>query len=154
MDKDNIINLPPRIVDDVGGLVDESGATLCIYGESLDPDELTGILKTKPTCAFKKGHKRRPGAKPSKHGAWLLEVRGEAPKGPQELIQELLMHLPSDVSIWQYINEKYKTRISVGIHFFSWNRGFSINPELLGMVANLGLELDFDLYSYLEEGET
>lgn len=153
MDEEKIIHFPQRIVIEVGGVVDKSSASLCIYGEDLDPDEITNILETKPTKAFRKGFRQGPRSKPSSHGGWFLEVKGIAPEGPDEILRKLLMRLPVDATIWEKINKKYKTRISFGIYMSGWNKGFSLSRAQLSRVSEMGILLDFDIYSYSEDDE-
>ena len=78
----------PQPVAVVGGTIDETSVSLCLYGDDLDPDEISRILGVCPTHAHRKGEERRsrsPRAQkppPYKSGAWILKVRGQAPRDP------------------------------------------------------------------------
>ena len=58
--------IPIRPTDELielGGLVDESSASLCLYGEDLHPEDVTTELQVTPTRAFQRGHRPSPGAR-------------------------------------------------------------------------------------------
>jgi hypothetical protein len=85
MGDDKIIPIrPPEIIAKVGGLVDETGVCLAIYGPDLEPDELTARIGVEPTSAHRRGGRPRPESKKAYDaGAWLLKERGTAPTGPE-----------------------------------------------------------------------
>ncbi len=134
-------------------MVDESRAALCIYHEDLDPEDLTRRLGLAPTKTFRRGHKAGPRSLASPHGAWLLEVRGEAPRGPDDVLRELLMQLAVEPTVWQDIVQTHKVRISPSLDLRAWNRGFAISPAPLKRIAQLGVELDFDIYANVEDDD-
>jgi hypothetical protein len=148
---DDIIPLRGKDVVEVGGLVDSSSASLCLYGEMLEPDGVSQLLGVQPTTAIRRGDKRGPRSPESPRGVWILRVEGDAPAGPEQHLRQLLMRLPTDRATWEAVRSHYEVRISVGIHINAWNRGFVLGPELLRSVAALGLELDFDIYANAED---
>lgn len=87
---------PPATPISVGGLVDRTGVCVAVYGEHLDPDDVTSIIGRPPTSAHRKGDRRGPRSPPLKRGAWFFELRGKAPEGPAELTARLLDQLPDD----------------------------------------------------------
>lgn len=59
------------MIAEVGGVVDESSATLAIYGDDLDPVDVTRLLGVEPTKSFLPGHRPGPRSPAIKHGnAW------------------------------------------------------------------------------------
>jgi hypothetical protein len=73
---------PPRVIAEVGGLVDEWSATFAVYGQDLEPNDVTDLIGLEPSNGFRRGFKRGPISPAMPHDAWLLEVRGVAPDGP------------------------------------------------------------------------
>lgn len=144
---------PPlgRVIAQVGGTVDESSAALCIYGDDLDPDDVSARLGIQPTRAFRKGE-RRNHSPPTRHGAWILEVRGETPTGPDDHLRELLAQVTVAPDVWQTLLRDFELRLSCAVHTTGWNRGFALRPATLAKIADLGIELDFDLYAYPDKG--
>ncbi|MFN6566238.1 DUF4279 domain-containing protein [Dendronalium sp. ChiSLP03b] len=47
----------------VGGLVGETSVCLAIYGEDLNPDEISKYLGCCPTKAYRRGDRRNPNPK-------------------------------------------------------------------------------------------
>lgn len=141
----------PKIIAKVGGPIDESGATLAIYGKSLDPAKITRMLGVAPTQSFKRGHRQGMNSPPTRHGAWVLEVRGEAPDSPEVQLAKLLKKLPYSKKLWKELNSKYTVRICFGLHMMGWNKGFGFRPDLIDRIAKMGIELAFDIYAYGEE---
>jgi len=141
----------PSGVADVGGLVDKSSATLAVYGEKLDPHEVTKLLGVEPTQSFPPGYRRGPRSPAIKHGAWFLRVEGVAPAGPDEHLKAVLFRLPTEAAKWQQLHASYRVEIRVGIHFDAWNRGFTLSSETLSRIHTVGAPMEFDIYAYARE---
>jgi Domain of unknown function (DUF4279) len=133
---------------EAGGLVDESSVTLAIYGQSLAPTDVAQILGVDATKAFEAGSKIGKRSPAIPHGAWLYELRGAAPIGPDELIARLISQLPGDGTIWSSLASRFKVQIRIAVHMEIWNRGFGLSPASLGWLAKTGAELVFDVYAY------
>jgi hypothetical protein len=141
---------------DVGRPVDEARVTLALYGESLDPDEVSRRLGCAPSSAFRKGETRRPSGRegrPMPHGAWFLTVEGKAPVGIDELTALLLNRFPTDRQFWNELCHDYQVQIRVAIHTGGWNRGFDLKPATTKLVALTSATVGFDLYFYADEAE-
>jgi hypothetical protein len=139
---------------DVGGPVDEARVTLAVYGETLDPDEVSRRLGCAPTKTFRKCETRRPSGRegrPMPHGAWFLTVEGKAPVGVDELTSLLLNRFPQDEQFWRDLGRDYRLQIRVAIHTGGWNRGFDLKPSTTKLVALTGGTLGFDLSFYGED---
>jgi hypothetical protein len=144
---DDIIPIrKPEIVGEAGGLVDESRLTLAIYGDELDPDEISRLLGCAPTRARRRGDARRSGP-PWPQGAWLFSVEGKSPTGPDELVNLLLAGLPSNRGVWTDLRARFKVRLLFGIFIDRWNRGFELTPKAIFCISALGCEVGFDIYA-------
>ena len=150
---DDIRPRPDVVIAEVGGMVDETGVTLAVYGDDLVPEVITAALGCSPTQAHRKGDRKREGSPPFSTGAWLLRVEGKAPQGPDELIRNLLTRFPSTPEFWRPIADQYRLQVRVGIHTGGWNRGFDITAETLASLSKLGAVLGFDLYFYGDEND-
>jgi hypothetical protein len=127
--------------------------TLAVYGKTLDPAKITTMLGVPPTRSFKRGHRIMANSRPMQHGAWFLEVRGEAPDGPEEHLRRLIQKLPKSTNIWKELNSKYTVQLRLGLHMSGWNKGFGFTPHLLVQIAKMRVEMQFDIYAYGEENE-
>ncbi len=133
-------------VASVGGVVDESSATLAIYSPKLDPEFLTTALNCNPTTSFKSGSRRRTSSPPRRLGAWLLTCEGRAPKGPDDLVNACLNEISPNATTWQTILETHTVRLIIAAHFGGWNKGFALEPGTLRRISALQIEASFDLY--------
>jgi Domain of unknown function (DUF4279) len=143
----------PEILLEVGGPVDESRVVLAIYGDELDPDEVSRRLGCAPTHSHRKGDPTRSAGIYHKSGAWLLTVEGKAPEGPDQLATRLLGPFPQDEEFWRALCRDYRVQVRVGIHTDGWNREFRFEPATVALLARTGAQINFDLYFYGEGDE-
>jgi len=148
------VKLPPgvSILAEVGGLVDESSVTVCVYGDDLEPTQITERLRCEPTSARRRGERRGPEGPPASTGVWLFNERGIAPTGPEQVIRRALMRLTSDLAVWEALAQQYSLRLNIAAHFSGWNKGFELSGEVVALIAARGLSMGCDLYAYGDEG--
>lgn len=139
------------VIAEVGGVVDESRVSLAIYGDDLDPDVVSEVLRCAPSHSHRNGDRRSQTSPPFRTGAWILTIEGRAPRGPNELIDELLARFPVDAVFWRALTERYRVSVRVGIHAGGWNRGFDLPLGTVTALAQRGIGVGFDLYFYGEE---
>lgn len=76
-----------------------SFATLRFAGDALDPDEISGVLKRKPTRAYRKGEQYKPGLRSpeliGKTGLWYFSTNGLVPSNNLRDHLDLLIRLIS-----------------------------------------------------------
>ena len=132
----------------VGGPVDELSASLAVYGEDLEPGDVTNLLGIEPTFSFRRGYRRRPTSVPAPRGGWFLKMRAVDHPDPGALIGTLLSKLPADREIWGQLNARFKVQLRVAIHMQGWNKGFGIDPASVARLATTGAEVVFDVYAY------
>jgi hypothetical protein len=137
----------PEVVTTVGGHVDEASVTLAIYGETLDPDRVTALLRCQPTSAHRKGDRKREGSVPYRTGAWLLSEQAKPPTTVDDLIDRLLSRLPAEADVWHRVATEFDLQLRFGIFVSEWNRGFGVSNHSLQRVATLGASILFDIYA-------
>lgn len=133
--------------------MDEVGITFAIYGEELEPDEISHLLEVTPTSSHRRGDRRGPRSAPYRQGAWFLSVRCEAPVEPDAALTRLLALLPRDENIWTELAGRYDLQLRLGVHFFGWNKGFGLGPATLQYLARMHVKLELDLYAYGDDDE-
>src|SRR5574341_1076894 len=137
----------PKIIAEVGGLVDEARVTRGVYGPDLDPEEISTALNCAPTSAHRRGDARGPRRPGWAKGAWLLAVEGRSPVGPDEILDRLLGRLPDDPGVLRRLAAKYSVRVRFGLFVGEWNRGFELSPRSIERLAALGVSVGFDMYA-------
>ncbi|MBI4229525.1 MAG: DUF4279 domain-containing protein [Planctomycetes bacterium] len=129
----------------VGGPVDETVVTLALYGENLDPGEVTRILRCNPSQSFRKGD-HREGHAPASMGGWFLTMRGRSPRTPAGLTTDILARVPEECSVWERLARRFKIQLRYGVFQEGWNRGFDLPLSLLEQAVNIRAEMNFDIY--------
>lgn len=123
-----------RKVATVGGSVDEVRVTLALYGDELDPEEISNLLGCRPTHSHRRGEVRigkKTGHKTVyKQGAWLLTVEGRAPRTADELTTELLEKIASDDGLWLGLGRRFDIQMRYGIFLEAWNSGFGLRRDM------------------------
>jgi hypothetical protein len=143
---------PGTVVTEVGGIVDETKVTLALYVQDLEPNEITELLGVEPTSAHRCGDVRGRGVRPYPKGAWFLELVATPPRGPEELLGELLERLPpSSAPVWATLRERFDVQVRFGIFLDAWNRGFGVPAGQLQQLAVMVDRFEFDIYANGEE---
>lgn len=125
--------------------------SLAIVGDDLDPQEITGLLAGEPRRGKRKGEAytgHNGKQRVARTGMWLFggERWEDAPDvGGQ--ITTLLTGLTQDLLIWTSVTNRYESYISVGGHFRDWTGGLTLEAPVLRLLAERGLNIDFDLYA-------
>ncbi|MDZ7965742.1 MAG: DUF4279 domain-containing protein [Nostoc sp. DedSLP03] len=137
----------------LGCSVDKTSVCLAIYGEDLNPDEISKILSCQPTKAHLRGARKSLNYKYGsyKQGAWLLKLQGSAPITADKLIIDLLSCVPTNPILWQELSEIYDVQVRIGIHMKGWNKGFNLTAHTVQRISKLGASMVFDIYAYDEE---
>lgn len=143
------------VIATVGGSPDEVRVTLALYGDDLDPVEITELLGCQPTSSHRRGEirigKRTGHRTVYKQGAWFLSAEGRAPRTAEQLTAELLAKVASDDRLWSELARRFDVQMRYGIFLEAWNRGFGLGRDVVLRVARLGASLEFDVYANLED---
>jgi hypothetical protein len=151
---------PPPRADDVpadrlvavGGPVDQATVSLRLFGDDLDPDQISVSLGCEPTAARRKGDiipdKRYHRVAPT--GSWLLQDPVSS-LAIQEQVGRLLDRVTGDLAVWRDLKRRFRVDLFCGLFLEDWNRGFSLSPDLMRRLADRGLEVGFDIYGYWPE---
>ncbi len=140
---------------EAGGLVEKTKVSLALFGDALDPPEITRMIGREPSHAHRRGEPG-PGPQykiPYSSGAWLLSVEVVRPEGPDDATERLLDLLPSDERLWKDLSARYDLSFSYGVFFRGWNRGFTLSPRVLQRLVTYRARLDFDLYANVGDPE-
>jgi hypothetical protein len=140
-----------QVLAEVGGSVDEVNVTLALYGEELEPEEVSRALGVEPTSAHRRGERRGPGIPPYLSGAWLLKERGGDAESAEAVLDRLLKQLPEDSAVWRDLSMRHSIQVGFGLHMTGWNKGLSIPLKQVRRIAELGASMEFDIYAYGED---
>lgn len=129
---------------------DATKAALRIWGDSLDPDEISRLLGASPTTCERKGDRlvgknaRYKGV--AKTGGWRLVVADCNSGNLDAQIKELFAQLSSDLSVWREIGRMHRIDVFCGVFMKTENDGLVFNPTTLRILGERGARLDIDIY--------
>lgn len=120
-------------------------ASLRVFGDDLDPQEVTTLLGAEPTSAIRKGEPRRSGAVARTSG-WVLRVADRQPGDLEAQVIELLSRLTDDLDVWRRLSGRYDVSIFCGLFMDLGNEGLDFSPETLAALGVRGIAIGFDIY--------
>lgn len=138
------------------GQLSKSKASLRLFGDDLQPDEITGLLGCSPTYSHIKGevvtvkNPRREYIK--KFGHWRLHAKDAEPENLDDQVAELLSKLTQDLAVWADLKNRFEMDLFCGLFMNESNDGFELSSATLASLAERGIAIGFDIYSPLEEG--
>ncbi len=133
-----------------------SVVSLRVIGDSIDPVEVTALLRAKPTYAYKRGSTRLTALGKevaNSSGYWSLAAQEQVPEDLNSQITEILGKLTQDLQVWQSLSARYRIDLFCGLFMERSNEGLSLKPATLRLVAERGIEIGIDLYAPDESEE-
>ena len=100
-------------------------ASLRFFGDTLDPDEISGILGAPPTKALKNGDTWTTGNGTqiiARTGSWLLYATDEVPGNLDRQISALFQSLTTDFDAWRELSARFRGNIFVGLFLSEFNQ--------------------------------
>ena len=122
---------------------------LRVFGDDLDPAEVTRLLGAEPTAFGRKGDVRAlPSGRDvvSRTGSWRLSVEDRSPGDLNGQLLELFSMLTPDLSVWQELRHRYKCDVFCGLFLDGANEGEQLEAETLSGLGSRGLALGLDIY--------
>lgn len=126
--------------------------SLRVFGDSLEPEEVSALLGRDPTRCHRKGDPlgssgggSSGGVEPT--GAWILDSPLPDKVEIEEHLETLLAPLSSDPDEWEQLTSRFSASILCSAFMDQYNEGFELSPRAAQSVAERGLVIAFDLYS-------
>jgi len=127
-----------------------SAAGLRIFGEDLDPEEITRLLGKAPTRSRRRGRPWfAPNGQPlgiSPIGAWHVSAPRVEPGDLDAQIAAILDGLPEDPALWRDLCARYKIDLFCGLFMDGGNEGLRLSPQTLAGLSSRGIPLELDIY--------
>lgn len=122
--------------------------SLRVFGDGLEPDEVSALLGRQPTRFHRKGDKSsKNGSAPGRTGGWILDSRLSQKDEIEEHIESLLAPISNDSDEWENLTSRFSASILCSIFLDQFNEGFELSPRLAQSLADRGLVIAFDIYS-------
>jgi len=126
--------------------LNRSSATIRIFGDSLDPDEISRILGCKPTEAHVKGQIRYKSTV-YKTGGWLLEATAQEPCDLDRQVAELFSRVKKDVAAWAGLSQEYEIDLCCGIFMEETSEDIAISADTMKLLSERGIKLEICIYA-------
>lgn len=136
------------------GKIRQSAASLRIFGDELQPTEISRMLKCEPTQARVKGEviKYRSGRERTiTCGSWLLSAERAEPEDLDGQIKWSMAKMTNDLGVWQTLTSSYDVDMFCGAFMQSGNDGLSISAESMLALGARRVELELDIYSPVDD---
>lgn len=122
--------------------------SLRVFGDALEPDEVSALLGCPPTRFHRKGDKSsKNGSTPERTGAWILDSLLSEKTEIEEHVEALLAPISNDTDEWANLTSRFSASILCSVFLDQYNEGFELSPRLALSLADRGLVIAFDIYS-------
>lgn len=125
-------------------------ASLRVFGDSLEPEEVSALLGRPPTRQARKGDavEGRDGSEAVEPtGAWILDSALSEKVELEEHIEVMLGSLSNDSDEWASLTARFSASIQCSLFLDQYNEGFELSPRVAQAVSERGIVLAFDIYS-------
>ncbi len=141
-------------IAEVGGMVEEFSVGVNFYSNKLDKQEITKLLGCEPTKSWNPNEKHPIGnsnkTRITDWGKWYLSSQRDNTDLNAKL-KGLLQSLTMDLEKWKILTSKYEAWIDIAGYMGNWNRGFTLTSEIMKMLSDRNLKIEFDIYYYNNE---
>jgi hypothetical protein len=121
-------------------------ATLRLWGDSLDPEEVSKALGCEPTEKWRKGDPHPTVAgRVATFGMWSLKAAGHSSGSIEAQVSWLLSLVTNDAAVWGELSV-YERDIFTGGWINRWNTSFEMNANVLRELGTRLIPITFDLY--------
>jgi hypothetical protein len=123
--------------------------SLRVFGDGLEPDEVSALLGSEPTRSHRKGDPL-PGDRGSRvepTGAWILDSALSEKAEIEEHVEALLASVSNDCDEWSSLTDQYSASILCSAFLDQYNEGFEVSPRMSQALGERGLVIAFDIYS-------
>lgn len=135
----------------VGGSIDRVKVSLRIFGDDLEPDEISSILNCEPTNKTKKGEiivgRVTGNRRIAPVGSWLLESAEDESVDLEEQVLSLLSRVNVNLEVWAELAQKYKVDLFCGLFLDEFNRSFWLTGKVLKKLSERNLKIGVDIYT-------
>ena len=132
------------------GELSRSSACLRIFGDDLDPNEVTRLIGCRGTAEQKKGERvqtKLGRERVVKQGNWRRDAGRLRPGNLDKQISEILAPLTFDLTVWADLSKRYKVDLYCGLWLETYNEGISLSPESMTALGERNIMIDLDVYA-------
>ena len=123
--------------------------SLRVFGDSLEPEEVSALLGRDPTRCHRKGDPTggENGSAVEGTGAWILDSGLSEKAEIEDHVEWLLSNVSNDSDEWEQLTSRFSASVLCSAFLDQYNEGFELSPRLARSLADRGLVVAFDIYS-------
>ena len=122
--------------------------SLRVFGDSLEPEEVSALLGRKPSRCHRKGDKSSTNSSSIEPtGAWIVDSLLSEMAEIEDHVEALLLPISNDSDEWASLTSRFSASILCSAFLDQYNEGFELSPRLAQSLADRGLVIAFDIYS-------
>lgn len=140
----------------MGGPFERMFLLLEVFGDDLDPADVSALLGTPPDEGYKKGDERPRGSQYYKTGGWILksgEIRISEDRTGEERLHAWAASIPGDAAVWTDLKDRFLVQVRLVGYTDQWNADFTLPPAMLENLSKRGLPLMIDPYLSLDAAD-
>jgi hypothetical protein len=135
-------------LEDALAAIARVSVSLRVFGDGLEPDEVSALLGCQPSRSYRKGDNRPQGDHAIElTGAWILDSVLSEKAEIEEHVESLLSKISNDSDEWANLTARFSASILCSLFLDQYNEGFELSPRLAQSMAERGLVIAFDIYS-------
>lgn len=138
------------------GQIHHSAACLRLFGDHLQPEEITHILRCAPTVSQRTGDVIRYQSgreRVVKRGNWRLEAEPVEPEDVNGQVRWLLSQVESSPDVWKSLVQQFDIDIFCGLFMQGSNDGMSLAPDVMALLGERGIHLALDIYAASDDDD-
>ena len=121
--------------------------SLRVFGDGLEPDEVSALLGRQPTRFHRKGDPCGTNGKSVEPtGAWILDSPLSEKMEIEDHVEALFSVTSNDHDEWASLTSRFSASILCSVFLDQYNEGFELSPRLAQSMAERGLVIAFDIY--------
>jgi hypothetical protein len=135
--------------------LDKGVAALRIFGDDLDPEELSGFFGCAYTDGWVKGYEFSTSSGAviiKKTGGWILEAEPTDSADFDGQISALLGSINISLDDWTSVAGRFEMNIFCGWFMRESIEGVTISPRTLRMLGDRNISLSVDIYAPSDDG--
>ncbi|MCP4284799.1 MAG: DUF4279 domain-containing protein [Gammaproteobacteria bacterium] len=134
-------------------VLSKSATSLRIFGDNLEPTEITKLLGKEPDRAYRKGDEvpvANGTTRVARTGSWSVSVDRKSPGDLDAQITEILDGTSEDLGHWRYLASRFQVEMFCGLFLEEWNEGLSVSAATSTLLGSRGISLELDVYCHGE----
>lgn len=121
--------------------------SLRVFGETLEPEEVSALLGAQPSSAQRKGDEVTPLGVKAETGSWILESDHGPGSDLEEQVESLFEKLSKDFDEWASLTSRYSADVACRLRVSTGSENFDLSPRIAQGLADRGLAIGFSLES-------